>query len=34
MVDSIYIRAEFGDDPGTDYEFAGHRRTGFLEDDY
>lgn len=34
VVDSIYIKAEFGDDPGTDYEIAGHRRTGFLEDDY
>jgi hypothetical protein len=34
VVDSIYILAEFSDDPGTDYEFSGHRRTGFLEDDF
>lgn len=34
VMDSIYIRATFSDDPGTEYEMAGHRRTGFLEDDY
>jgi hypothetical protein len=32
--DSIYIKATFSDDPGTEYEIAGHRRTGFVEDDY
>ena len=34
VVDSIYILAEFSDDPGTEYEFSGHRRTGFEEDDF
>ncbi|MEY2924819.1 MAG: hypothetical protein RLZZ337_1367 [Bacteroidota bacterium] len=34
VVDSIYVLAEFSDDPGTEYEFSGHRRTGFLEDDF
>ena len=34
VTDSIYIKAVFSDDPGTEYEMAGHRRTGFLEDDY
>lgn len=34
VTDSIYIRAEFSDDPGTEYEMSGHRRTGFGEDDY
>jgi hypothetical protein len=32
--DSIYFRAEFSDDPGTIYHVSGHRRTGFLEDEY
>jgi hypothetical protein len=32
--DSIYFRAEFSDDPGTIYHISGHRRTGFLEDEY
>ena len=34
VVDSIYIKATFSDDPGTEYEITGHRRTGFVEDDY
>ncbi len=33
-MDSIHITATFSDDPGTEYVFAGHRRTGFVEDDY
>ncbi|HCQ14742.1 MAG TPA: hypothetical protein DIU20_00690 [Cryomorphaceae bacterium] len=33
VVDSIYIEAEFSDDPGTTYIFAGHYRTGFEEDE-
>jgi hypothetical protein len=32
--DSIYFQAEFSDDPGTIYHISGHRRTGFLEDEY
>lgn len=32
-VDSIYMEAEFTDDPGTTYIFAGHYRTGFEEDE-
>jgi hypothetical protein len=32
--DSIYFQAEFSDDPGTIYRISGHRRTGFLEDEY
>lgn len=34
VVDSIWMKASFSDDPGEEYEFAGHRRTGFEEDDY
>ena len=35
VTDSIYIRVTFSDDPDGDvYEYKGHRRTGFLEDDY
>ena len=34
VTDSIYIKAVFSDDPGTEYEMVGHRRTGFVEDDY
>lgn len=34
MVDSIYFEAEFSYDPGVKYIHAGHKRTGFLEDDY
>ena len=26
--DSIYVKFEFSDDPGTQYEYAGYRRTG------
>ncbi|MGL2967285.1 lipid-binding protein [Flavobacterium sp. XGLA_31] len=33
VVDSIYFEAEFDWDPGTVYKFAGHKRTGFLEDE-
>jgi hypothetical protein len=32
--DSIYFQIEFSDDPGTLYHLSGHRRTGFLEDEY
>jgi len=32
--DSIYIKLEFSDDPGTQYEYAGYRRTGFQEDEH
>lgn len=32
--DSIYIKLEFADDPGTDYIYAGYKRTGFLEDEH
>jgi hypothetical protein len=32
-VDSIYFEAEFDWDPGYIYKFAGHKRTGFLEDE-
>jgi len=34
IVDSIYMKLEFSDDPGTEYEVAGHQRTGFFEDEY
>ena len=34
VVDSIYFRAEFSYDPGTTIIFSGHKRTGFLEDEY
>jgi hypothetical protein len=33
IVDSLYFEAEFDWDPGTVYKFAGHRRTGFIEDE-
>lgn len=33
VVDSIYFELEYVDEPGTIYKFAGHRRTGFLEDE-
>lgn len=33
VVDSIYFEAEFSWDPGVVYKFAGHKRTGFLEDE-
>lgn len=32
--DSIYVKLEFSDDPGVEYEYAGYRRTGFLEDEH
>jgi len=32
--DSIYMEAEFVDDPGTKYVITGHQRTGFFEDEY
>jgi len=32
--DSIYVKFEFSDDPGTQYEYAGYRRTGFEEDEH
>ena len=34
VVDSIYFEAEFDWDPGTVYKFAGHKRTGFKEDEH
>ncbi|ETN96726.1 lipid-binding protein [Zhouia amylolytica] len=34
VVDSIYFEAEFDWDPGTVYQFAGHKRSGFLEDEH
>ena len=34
VVDSIYFKGEFSYDPGTIIIFAGHKRTGFLEDEY
>ncbi|HEU4788363.1 MAG TPA: lipid-binding protein [Flavobacterium sp.] len=33
VVDSIYFEAEFPSEPGIIYKFAGHKRTGFLEDE-
>lgn len=32
--DSIYLRLEFADDPGTEYIYSGYKRTGFLEDEH
>lgn len=34
VVDSIYFKATFSYDPETVVEFAGHKRSGFLEDEY
>lgn len=34
VTDSIYFKAEFSDDPGTIYQIAGYKRTGFLEDEH
>lgn len=34
LVDSIYLKLEFSDDPGSVYEIKGHQRTGFFEDEY
>ncbi|OJV20255.1 MAG: hypothetical protein BGO21_12885 [Dyadobacter sp. 50-39] len=33
-VDSIYVKFEFKAIPGEQYEYAGYRRTGFLEDEH
>jgi hypothetical protein len=33
VVDSIYMKIKFSDDPGT-YTLTGHGRTGFFEDEY
>ncbi|SDG78241.1 Lipid-binding putative hydrolase [Dyadobacter soli] len=32
--DSIYVKFEFSDAPGTQFEYAGYRRTGFSEDEH
>ena len=32
--DSAYFKFEFSDDPGTQYVYAGYRRTGFQEDEH
>ncbi|MEO8240267.1 MAG: lipid-binding protein [Flavobacterium sp.] len=34
VTDSIYFKGEFSYDPGHILIFAGHKRTGFLEDNY
>lgn len=34
VTDSIYFKGEFSYDPGHIIIFAGHKRTGFLEDEY
>jgi hypothetical protein len=34
ITDSIYLQAEFSDDPGTIYTLSGHARTRFAEDEY
>ena len=34
IVDSIHMKLEFSDDPGTIYEMNGVERTRFVEDDY
>lgn len=34
VTDSIYMKVEFEDDPGTIYTIEGHARTRFAEDDY
>ncbi len=33
QVDEIYFEAEFDWDPGINYIFKGHKRTGFAEDE-
>lgn len=33
-VDKISFKAEFSDEPGVIYSYEGHKRTGFLEDEY
>ena len=34
VVDSIYMKIEFSDDPGTLYQLNGTARTNFIEDEY
>lgn len=34
LTDSIYMKIEFEDDPGSIYSIRGHARTRFAEDDY
>jgi hypothetical protein len=34
VTDSIYMEAEFSDDPGTTYVISGHARTRWRDDDY
>jgi hypothetical protein len=34
VVDSIYMKIRFEDDPTNTYELSGHARTRFVEDDY
>lgn len=34
VADSIYFEIEFEDDPGTIYQAAGFRKTGFIEDEH
>ena len=34
VVDSITFDVEYSDDPGTIYQVAGYKRTGFLEDEH
>jgi len=34
VTDSIHMKIEFEDDPGTIYELSGHGRTKFIEDEY
>ena len=34
IVDSIHMKVEFSDDPGTIYEMNGTARTRFIEDEY
>jgi len=34
VADSIYFEIEFEDDPGTIYQAAGFRKTGFVEDEH
>ena len=34
QADSIYMEMEFSDDPGTIYVISGHRRSGFIADEF
>lgn len=34
LTDSIYFKATFSDEVGTEYILAGYRKTGFLEDEH